>query len=230
MAKPVNIVRAIVATACFGFSVWALYLHAEALPPGLLWFPGHPGFATAGIAICLALVILLAPLNGPGGREVSGAPQATPGRTTPILGLIALALILASREYMSHAAIWGNERPIWIDHYAFILLPALLACATAWWLYDTVYGRILTGTATGKSPAGQRALLMIKRLAVAGLIAALMLQTVVPIFHIMPSPAYRDATSQAMLTAISALALSLVLIPRRAAFSRTTDGSAGTMV
>ena len=231
MTKLINIVRAAAATACLAFSAWALYLRTEALPPYLLWIPGRPGVQTiAGIAIALALVILLAPLKAPGGREVTGAPGAKPNRATPILGMIAGTLVFAAALYLPHAAIWANERPIWVDHYAFVLLPVLLAATTALWLYDTVYGRIATGTATGKSPMKQRALLVLKRVGIAGIATAVMLQTLVPVFHITPSPAYRDATSQLMLTAILALVLSLAFTARRPTFTTHTDGAAGNLI
>ena len=231
MAKPINIIRAIVATACLASSVWALYLRTEALPPYLLWFQGQPGVQTlAGIASGLALVVLLLPLNAPGGREVTGAPQAKPNRAVTLLGMIAATVMFAAWLYLPHAAIWADERPIWVDHYAYVLLPLLLAVTTALWLYDTAYGRILTGTASGKSQVKQRVLLVLKRVVLAGLAAGAMLQTVVPIFHITPSPAYHDAPSRMMLTAIVALLISLAFTARTPAFTPRADGSAGTFI
>ncbi len=219
--KTYRFFEAIAIAACLCLSLYAVYARLFAADPLSSWFPGIPiAWIAAGLAIVAIMAICLrhddVATPPDYGREVSGAPK--PARNVPsaLAAIVLFGFIFPVRFYLGHIML-SHDRLIWLDRYAAIALPVVLAGAVLLWLYDTFFGKLLDGTATGKSPVIQRVKFAAKRIAVTLLLATGLILTHALHWQRDTLAVYRTVTTEYVLAMLMALLTSFMAISRRPA-------------
>ncbi len=217
-------IRIVVILAGFAAMLYALYVRLSAPDPLGLFGNFEAGAVVTVLAIA-AVVALAFPVRrrpqAAVGREVSGAPspQVQIGGLLAFGALVTLVVTLTFYRYVTMSRLPAKVPGI--DVYGPILPYAVSGVMVLIWLGDSLFGRIVTGTATGQSPVAQRFLLIGKRIGVAALIAGFLI-----LFHIQMTQLYSDPRAQWALAVGFATLSSVCLIPRLPAFTPNADGSA----
>ncbi len=236
--RTIGILKAVLVVLGVGIALYCLHLFvqqdttlSEWKPKGANEFVLLAIMGLSAIWLILGETVGLNPRSAGNGRELAGVPQDASRQrllrkpsATWWAGIAFLVIYFPAWLLFGHYFLSMNSKPLWFDTYWPVLVPVALGAMGLWWLYDTVFGRIIEGTATGKSPALHRAKLIAKRFALLVLVfAALTLATLRwgwTFQNFVTDPAEKQ-----YLNGVFALLLSLSFISRYPSFDTENSGT-----
>lgn len=190
-----RIVRGIVLMLAVGLAASAVYLNLTASRLLTSFAPPLPIPLILATGMSIVLLWLAfsrsLPSQAANGREIAGLPAKPKAARSQWAGALVIGIGIPTWLYFRHIT-RSHDQPLWIDAYWPVLLPVTVGLTTIAWGYDTFFARIVTGTATGKSAAGQRLKLVAERSAAVILSAATIVLTQLAFsWHLSGQPAYQ---------------------------------------